>query len=135
MEVEFIAQTLQLASGEPRLRHPTTRIGLHRLADAGALSRADAARLIEADRGWRAVQGMLRILFGIDLPRSLDDAAPAAVDALLRGVAASCPGPTGAAAAGPAGLAGLEQRMQRIAGTVRAAFIHLIGDPAKANLE
>ena len=135
MEVEFIAQTLQLASGDPRLRHPTTRIGLRRLADAGVLARADAARLSEADRGWRAVQGMLRILFGTALPRSLDDAAPAAVDALLRGVAASWPDLDGAAAAAPAGLAGMEACMQRSAETVRAAFIRLIGDPTSANLE
>ncbi len=135
MEVEFIAQTLQLAGGDPRLRHPTTRIGLRRLADAGALARADAARLIEADRWWRAVQGMLRILFGTALPRSLDDASPAAVDALLRGVAASCPDPMLAAAAGQPGLGGLLARMQRTAEAVRAAFIRLIGDPADANLE
>ncbi len=135
MEVEFIAQTLQLAGGDPRLRHPTTRIGLQRLAAAGMLSRADAARLSEADRRWRAVQGMLRILFGTGLPRSLEDAAPAAVDALLRGVAASCPAPTGATAAGAAGLAGLEACLQRTAETVRAAFIRLIGDPADATLE
>ena len=77
---------------------------------------------------------MLRILFGTDLPRSLDDATPAAVDALLRGVAASCPGPTGIADAAAAGLGALEERMRWTAETVRAAFIRLIGDPGDANL-
>ncbi len=137
MEVEFIAQTLQLAAGTMRLRHPTTRIGLRRLADAGVLTRSDAVSLIEADRCWRAVQGMLRILFGTVLPPGLDDATPATVDALLSGVAASCPVSAGVAdvAAGAAGLAALERRMQRTAETVRAAFIRLIGDPGDVNLQ
>jgi hypothetical protein len=87
--------------------------------------------LIDADRFWRAVQSMLRILFGTTLPRTLDDAAAPALDALLRGVAASC---TPAMRPGP-GLAGLEERMGQVSRLVRGTFIRLIGEPHGTGLE
>ena len=133
MEVEFIAQVMQLASGPGSgrsPRHPTTRVALHRLARDGMLARADAEMLIEADRFWRAVQSMLRILFGTALPRTLDDAPAPALDALLLGVAASC-GPGIAPAGGSewSGPAVLQDRISRVSAAVRLAFIRLIGEP------
>ena len=134
MEVEFIAQVMRLANGtgpgfRPRRgrNHPTTtRLALRRLGRSGALARVDAEMLIDADRFWRAVQSMLRILFGTALPRTLDDAPPPALDALRRGVAASCGPAPGADLSGPADL---EERMEQMSRVVRAAFIRLIGDP------
>ncbi len=135
MEVEFIAQALRLASGPGRdagrrRGHPNTRMALRRLAADGVLEHADAEMLIEADRFWRAVQSMLRILFGTALPRTLDDAPAPALDALLHGVAASC-APALAPASRPeaSGLAALEDRMEQVSQAVRAAFIRLIGEP------
>jgi glutamate-ammonia-ligase adenylyltransferase len=63
VEVEFIAQVLQLvhALARPDLLHPTTRIALAGLRDAGLLPEEDAGLLIRADRVWRTVQGMLRL--------------------------------------------------------------------------
>ena len=128
MEVEFIAQILQLASRDHGLRHPTTRVALRRLAKGGVMKRADADMLIGADRFWRAVQSMLRILFGTVLPRQLEDATAPELEALLHGVAASCTPRIEPAA----GLAGLEQHMDHVSGAVRAAFIRLIGEPQAA---
>ena len=134
MEVEFIAQIMQVASRDPALRHPTTRLALRRLAKGGMLTSTDAAMLIETDRFWRSVQSMLRILFGTKLPASLGDAGSPALDALLHGVAASAPGGAGiedanTRDAAPAGLDGLERRMDQAAHAVRGAFIRLIGKP------
>ncbi len=74
MEVEFIAQVLQLSHGRahPAVLSQTTRLALHRLREVGYLDREDAALLIAADRLWRSVQGMLRITLGraatVELP-------------------------------------------------------------------
>lgn len=117
MEVEFIAQILQLASPDPMLRHPTTRIAFRRLARAGMLPRADAAMLIEADRFWRALQGMLRILLGVQVPGDLRRSLPEpVVDALLRGLDMDS-----------AGLDGLEVRCARTGAAVREVFLRLVG--------
>jgi glutamate-ammonia-ligase adenylyltransferase len=66
IEVEFVAQVLQLvhAAQHPRICHPTTRIALRRLANAGLLADGDAALLVHADHVWRTVQGMLRLTVG-----------------------------------------------------------------------
>jgi len=125
---------MQVASRDPALRHPTTRLALRRLAKGGMLTSTDAAMLIETDRFWRSVQSMLRILFGTKLPASLGDAGSPALDALLHGVAASAPGGAGiedanTRDAAPAGLDGLERRMDQAAHAVRGAFIRLIGKP------
>ncbi len=130
MEVEFIAQIMQIAGDDARLRHPTARVALRRLARTGSMTRTDASRLIEADRFWRAVQSMLRILFGTQLPRTLDDATLPALEALLRGIAASCTTGTMLEFSSPRlGLAGLEDRMEQISHMVRETFCRLIGDP------
>ncbi|MDE2334442.1 MAG: bifunctional [glutamine synthetase] adenylyltransferase/[glutamine synthetase]-adenylyl-L-tyrosine phosphorylase [Rhodospirillales bacterium] len=59
MEVEFIAQALSLI--HPGAAHPTTRVALAQLRDAGALDAAEAAALIHADHTWRTLMGMLRL--------------------------------------------------------------------------
>ncbi len=66
IDVEFIAQVQQLIHiGKPGFhRSQTTHIALQRLAKAGAVAKPDAALLIEAERLWRTIQGMLRITVG-----------------------------------------------------------------------
>jgi glutamate-ammonia-ligase adenylyltransferase len=66
IDVEFIAQVQQLIHvSDARLRrNQTTHIALQRLAAAGVLTRTDAKLLIEAERLWRTIQGMLRITVG-----------------------------------------------------------------------
>ncbi len=83
IDVEFVAQALQLAHAGRRLFDPTTRVALNNLAGAGILAGADAALLIRADRIWRTVQGMLRITQG----RSpVNDLPEASARPLLRAV-------------------------------------------------
>ncbi len=113
IEVEFIAQALQLIHGV-RPGHQATRAGLRYLADEGRLPPETAAMLIEADHLWRTMQSMVRITVGrgpADLP------APAA-EALLR-------------VAGTPGLMLPEFRaaLDRTARDVREAFTTLIGVP------
>jgi glutamate-ammonia-ligase adenylyltransferase len=119
IEVEFIAQTLQLAHGRehPELFHPTTREALRRLRDAGLLPEADAATLIRADHAWRTVQGMLRITYGRG---RMDRLAQSTASALLR-------------AAAEAGLpavdvAALRATLDAIALQVRACFNRHVGE-------
>ena len=81
MEVEFVAQVLQLACG-PYPGCQTTADAVRALARDGALSAPEAEALVRADRLWRTVQSAVRITVGrgaVALP------APAA-DAVLRAV-------------------------------------------------
>ena len=119
IEVEFIAQTLQLAyaPGHPDICHPTTREALARLRDTGLLPEADAAALIRADHAWRTVQGMLRITYGRARTEKLSE-APAA--ALLRVCAQ--------AGLADVDVAGLRATLDQIAQEVRACFIRHVGD-------
>ena len=66
IDIEFIGQTLQLIQvRDAQFRtSQTTRIGLQRLRDAGAITRADASVLIDAEHLWRTIQGMLRLTVG-----------------------------------------------------------------------
>ncbi|HSU06341.1 MAG TPA: bifunctional [glutamine synthetase] adenylyltransferase/[glutamine synthetase]-adenylyl-L-tyrosine phosphorylase [Acetobacteraceae bacterium] len=114
IEVEFIAQTLQLvhAAAEPGLCDPTTRVALSRLAAAGVLPQADAELLIRADHMWRTVQGMLRITLGRNQPAELPEAS---VRPLLL-------------AAGAAGIDALRHELEALAAQVRAAFVRLVGE-------
>ena len=75
MEVEFIAQALQLRAARAGACSPVTRVALARLAQAGLLAPDDARALIRADATWRAIQGLLRITLG----RAVPDAVPEAV--------------------------------------------------------
>ena len=121
IEVEFIAQTLQLvhAAGHPGLLHPATRHALAALRDGGLLAADEAALLIRADRVWRSVQGLLRITYGRAPAEKL---AEPAVAALLRAVAASGIDPP------PVDVAALRATLETLAREVRAAFVRQVGE-------
>ncbi len=129
MEVEFIAQVLQLASPDPAVRHPTTREAFRRLRRAGLLGRADAAMLIGADRFWRELQGMLRILLGVAVPHGPQARLPApVVEALLHGLGLDAADLGG-------GLDALGRRCDEVASSVRSAFDRLVGPVVDARPE
>ena len=122
IEVEFIAQVLQLihAGNRPDVCHPTLRIALRRLADAGLLPQSDAGLLIHADHAWRTVQGMLRIVVGRTVGETLPDASARPL------LAASA-----AAGLDAADVAGLRGTLDNLAQQVRAAFVRHIGEIGK----
>lgn len=117
IEVEFIAQALQLVHGV-RPGCQATRAALRHLADEGGLPADTAAMLIRADRLWRTVQSMVRITVG----RGADDLPPAAEEALLRvaGPQLGTPGLT---------LPQLRAALDAAAQDVRTAFTTLVGVP------
>ncbi|HTW25663.1 MAG TPA: bifunctional [glutamine synthetase] adenylyltransferase/[glutamine synthetase]-adenylyl-L-tyrosine phosphorylase [Acetobacteraceae bacterium] len=119
MDVEFIAQVLQLVHGpdRPALCHPTTHVALARLGEAGVLAAAEAARLIAADRTWRTVQGLLRITLGRPPGTELPEAATRALlrAPMLRSLGGVDP-------------PGLRATLDALAADVRAAFSRHIGD-------
>jgi glutamate-ammonia-ligase adenylyltransferase len=119
MEVEFVAQALQLVhAGAPHPPlSPTTRVALARLRDAGALTEADAALLIGADRAWRTIDGMLRILVGRGPPAELPAAAAGALLAAAR-----------AAGVDAIDMPALRANLDALAHRVRAAFTRLVGE-------
>ena len=119
IEVEFICQTLQLihTATRPELRSTTTRTALRRLAEAGLLPEADADTLIRADRVWRTVQGMLRIMLGRGTHTELPEAT---AQALLRAAAA--------AGAPAVDLAELRLTLDTLAREVRALFVRHVGE-------
>jgi glutamate-ammonia-ligase adenylyltransferase len=121
MEVEFIAQALQLVAAphHPSVLSPTTRQALERLHAAGVLSSDDAALLIRADLVWRTVIGMLRLTDG-PVPRQT--LSPAAAEALLAA--------TWAVGVDAVDVAHLRGRLNELAAAVRAAFVRLIGEVA-----
>jgi [glutamine synthetase] adenylyltransferase / [glutamine synthetase]-adenylyl-L-tyrosine phosphorylase len=120
VEVEFIAQTLQLlhTPTHPEVAAPSTREALARLRTTGLLESGDATLLIGADRMWRTVQGMLRLTEG-PAPRAA--LAPASVEAMLRAVAPLCGGTP------PIDEAALLATLDALAVRVRAAFQRLVG--------
>jgi glutamate-ammonia-ligase adenylyltransferase len=63
VDIEFIAQTLQLAHAHthPEILHPTTAIALERAQAAGLLDPGDAAALGEALALWSSLQTVLRL--------------------------------------------------------------------------
>jgi [glutamine synthetase] adenylyltransferase / [glutamine synthetase]-adenylyl-L-tyrosine phosphorylase len=119
IEVEFIAQALQLAHAprEPRVLATTTRTALARLGQHGALPAEEAAALIAADRLWRTVLGLVRLTIG----RSRDAVLPAPAEAALLRAAGPLLEPQ------PVDLAALRTQMQDMAGTVRAIFERRVG--------
>ena len=121
IEVEFIAQTLQLvhAAAHPGIMHPAIRRALAGLRDAGLLPRTDADLLIRADLVWRTVQGLLRITYGRSPAGKLSEAAEAA---LLRAVAATGIDPV------PVDVAALHATLEALARDVRAAFVRHVGE-------
>ena len=115
MEVEFVAQTLQLihCAERPDCRSTTTRVALRNLIDLGVLPAAEGAGLIEADHLWRTIQSMLRLTVG---PVTTADVAEASARILL-------------AATGVATMNDLRATIARTADLVRGVFIRHIGDP------
>jgi len=119
MEVEFVAQVLQLVHARARseLCAPTTRVALARLAQAGFLATEDADILIHAERIWRTVQGMLRITLGRNPPENLPEAS--AVPLLRACVAAGLDAPD---------VMHLRAELDSMAANVRAVFARQIGE-------
>ncbi len=66
VEVEFIAQALTVAHAaqHPRLLRRTTRLVLGELGRAGLIEEREAATLIQAERLWRCLLGLLRLTVG-----------------------------------------------------------------------
>ena len=119
IEVEFIAQALQLAHAprEPRILATTTRTALARLGQHGILPPEEAATLIAADRLWRTVLGLVRLTIG----KSRDVALPAPAEAALLRAVGPLLDPR------PVDLSALRAQMQNMAGTVRAIFERRVG--------
>ncbi|WP_149538612.1 bifunctional [glutamine synthetase] adenylyltransferase/[glutamine synthetase]-adenylyl-L-tyrosine phosphorylase [Siccirubricoccus phaeus] len=124
IEVEFIAQALQLRHGpaRPEVLATTTRVALARLGKAGLLPAAETEALIAADRLWRTVIGMVRLTVGKTKEASLP--APAA-EAMLRAVALLLPAPA-------VDLPALRGQMREMAAEVRAIFERRVGPLAEA---
>ena len=112
MEVEFIAQVLQLVGGGPIWQN--TGAALRHLAETGVLPEGEADALVRANLLWRTVQSMRRILVG----RS-DDLPPASLAPMLRAV--------GAAVDTTLDAAGLHATLEATALQVRAIFNDRIG--------
>lgn len=119
IEVEFVAQVLQLVHAERVRCSPTTREALARLRDEGVLLPADAELLIHADRVWRTVQGLLRITYGRAPAATLSKAAAAT---MLRAVTA--------AGVPAVDLAGLHATLASLAEQVHAMFVRTVGENA-----
>jgi glutamate-ammonia-ligase adenylyltransferase len=119
IEVEFIAQALQLAHApvEPRVLATTTRTALARLGQHGVLPAAEAELLIAADRLWRTVLGLVRLTIG----KSREVALPAPAEAALLRAVGPLLDPR------PVDLAALRAQMQDMAGTVRSIFERRVG--------
>jgi glutamate-ammonia-ligase adenylyltransferase len=80
VEVEFIAQALSVAHAaeQPRLLRRTTREVLSALGRHGLLDEGEAATLIQAERLWRTLLGLMRLTVGkwatAELPATLEAA-------------------------------------------------------------
>ena len=109
MEVEFIAQTLQLVHGASP-GGQCTRVALAGLGAAGHLP--EWAELIAADRLWRTIQSMVRITAG----RGATTLPPAAEAAVARAAGLD--------------LGALPATVAHHAALVRAAFIQHVGTPS-----
>jgi [glutamine synthetase] adenylyltransferase / [glutamine synthetase]-adenylyl-L-tyrosine phosphorylase len=119
IDIEFIAQVLQLVQvRDPAFhRNQTTHVALQRLSRTGVLARADAVLLIDAERLWRTIQGMLRMTVGRVEAASLPHASamPLLRAAAIAGVAA-------------ADMDDLLRKSDDIARQVRVLFEHYVGD-------
>ena len=109
IEVEFVAQTLQLVHGAVP-GGQCTRVALAGLGAAGHLP--EWAELIAADRLWRTIQSIIRITAG----RGATTLLPAAEAAVARAAGLD--------------LAALPATVADVAAQVRAAFIKHVGIPS-----
>ncbi|MFC4165839.1 bifunctional [glutamine synthetase] adenylyltransferase/[glutamine synthetase]-adenylyl-L-tyrosine phosphorylase [Teichococcus aestuarii] len=131
VEVEFIAQALQLAHAarQPKVLAPTTRLALANLARARLLPAAEAETLIAADRLWRTTLGLLRLTLG----RWRQEALPAPTAAALLRATAPLLGQAGVDAGADAGavdLPAFRQQMRIQAEQVRDIFERRLGQLA-----
>lgn len=83
MEVEFLAQSLQLEAVDSSVRDTCTRRALTQLGRAGVLSHDDVTLLLKADRIWRRLQCLLRLLCGPVPPQDLEKELSAGAQAVL----------------------------------------------------
>ena len=118
IDIEFIAQTLQLVHAHDAgfRRSQTTHIALQRLSLSGAIARSDARLLIDAERLWRTIQGMLRLTVGRAEAAELP---PASALALLHA--------TAKAGVSAVDIADLARKSETIAQQVRTMFEHYVG--------
>jgi glutamate-ammonia-ligase adenylyltransferase len=121
VEVEFIAQALQVAHGHamPAILSPTTRLALSALAEAGLLDQPEAEALIAADRLWRAILAHLRLTVGRWKEELLPEPVAAA---LLTAVGPLLPRPA-------VDQFELRTQMREVAAGVRESFARRIGAP------
>ncbi|PHK96916.1 bifunctional [glutamate--ammonia ligase]-adenylyl-L-tyrosine phosphorylase/[glutamate--ammonia-ligase] adenylyltransferase [Pseudoroseomonas rhizosphaerae] len=119
VEVEFIAQALQLAHAarHPKVLAPTTRLALANLARARILAPGEAETLIAADRLWRTALGLLRLTLG----RWRQEALPAPTAAALLRATAPLLGQ------GAVDLPTFREQMRIQAGQVREIFERRLG--------
>ncbi|MCQ4161888.1 bifunctional [glutamine synthetase] adenylyltransferase/[glutamine synthetase]-adenylyl-L-tyrosine phosphorylase [Roseomonas sp. GC11] len=119
VEVEFIAQALQLAHAKrhPAILAPTTRLALAKLAKARLLPPEEAEALIAADRLWRTMLGLLRLTVG----RWKKEELPAATAAAMLRATAPLLGQ------GAVDVSALRQQMREQAGRVREIFERRLG--------
>ena len=122
VEVEFIAQALQLAHARqhPAVLATTTRIAIARLAEAGLLEAAEAQALIGAERLWRTVSGLLRLTVGRWREEQLPDSIVATLLNACRRMDPADP---------PVDLPALQAQMARRANEFRAIFERRLGRP------
>ena len=119
VEVEFIAQALQLAHApaHPGILATNTAEALARLGQAGLLPVADVAILTRADHLWLAISGLIRLT----VAKQRREALPAPVaSALLAATAPYLPRPA-------VDVADLRSQMQEIAAQVRGLFERHLG--------
>jgi glutamate-ammonia-ligase adenylyltransferase len=118
VDLEFLAQYLQLRHGQghPEVLDPSTEGAFAKLAAAGLLGASLAARLIEAVRLMRQVQGFLRLT----VTGPFDEAAaPEGLKATL------------ARAAGASDFAALKETLIATAQVAHEAFVELVVEPAR----
>ncbi|QNT77339.1 bifunctional [glutamine synthetase] adenylyltransferase/[glutamine synthetase]-adenylyl-L-tyrosine phosphorylase [Entomobacter blattae] len=121
MEVEFIAQTLQLISTHPSTRHPQAAQVFKALASLGEITPAQAHQLSEAEYFWRTLQSQLRLLIGTTVPKTpLLPLSTFNGKILLEDLYKKFPHAT---------LENLPDIMASYAKTVRILFSELIGKP------
>ena len=106
------SQDLDGACSRPPPGCQSTPVALAHLARIGRIPQEQADRLIRADRLWRTVQSMLRILVG----RTTAELPSAAEGPLLRAID------------GALDLSGLRATLDATAAEVRAAFTSLVGE-------
>ena len=113
VDVEFIAQALQITAGDPKVLSPNTAEALAALAEQGALPPEEAAALIEAQTAYADLQQVLRLC----APSAFD---PAAAGSQLRSLLAR--------ALGVVDFDDVETRLRVHARTVRRIFLQRVGD-------